>query len=43
MYKNKALWHKLQVTAMSQDYSWKISAEHYISLYNKALSSQQDK
>lgn len=34
-------WRKLQVNAMSQNYSWQTSAENYISLYNDAIALQK--
>ena len=33
MYKNKSDWKALQQTAMSKDFSWKVSAEKYLELY----------
>jgi len=37
-FHNKPVWRKIQFNGMSNDYSWKHSAEEYIKLYNKALS-----
>jgi len=33
----KDVWNKIRLNGMSQDYSWKISAEKYIKLYEKAI------
>ena len=37
IYQNHDIWHQLQLTAMSGDFSWQKSAESYISLYHEAL------
>jgi len=34
-YKEPAIWRKIQLTAMSGDFSWKNSAEQYIMLYQQ--------
>lgn len=39
LYQKPEAWKKLQISAMSQDYSWQASAENYISLYEKAIKS----
>jgi starch synthase len=36
-YKNKPTWKKIQLNGMCKDYSWKKSAEKYVTLYDKAL------
>ena len=36
-YKQPKIWRQLQINAMSSDFSWKTSAEHYIALYQQAL------
>lgn len=36
-YNNKAEWLKKMQTCMSRDFSWKVSAEGYISLYNELV------
>jgi len=33
LHTNKSLWHKLQRNAMSKDFSWENSANHYLALY----------
>jgi len=37
LYQQTGIWQKLQITAMSGDFSWQSSAEHYISLYQRAI------
>lgn len=37
LFKNKSHWLKIQKNAMSMDFSWRQSAEKYLSLYKKAL------
>ena len=34
LYQDNNTWRQLQINAMSNDYSWQVSAEHYISLYD---------
>ncbi|MDH5423973.1 MAG: glycogen synthase GlgA [Gammaproteobacteria bacterium] len=41
LYKNTAVWRQLQINAMSCDFSWQASAEHYIELYELALKNRQ--
>ena len=43
IYQDTSTWKKMQLTAMSQDYSWQASAENYISLYGKAINSIKKK
>jgi len=38
-YHNKPVWRKIQRNGMEKDYSWKHSAEEYIMLYEKLLTS----
>ena len=38
IYKQKAIWGKLQKKGMGHDYSWNNSAKKYVSLYMKALA-----
>ena len=40
LYKNKALWKQMQLTAMRQDFSWARSARSYSRLYRMALQSR---
>ena len=40
-YKNKDIWRQLQINAMSGDFSWQSSAEHYIKLYKQALKKSK--
>jgi starch synthase len=35
-YRHQAIWRKLQVTCMQQDYSWAASARKYVELYTRA-------
>ena len=35
LYKDKKTWEKIQIAAMSSDYSWHSSATKYVELYNK--------
>jgi len=37
LYKQKQLWRKIQINAMSQDFSWRTSAEQYVKLYRQVL------
>ena len=39
LYKKPKEWRQLQLNAMSGNFSWKSSAEHYIKLYKQALKS----
>lgn len=38
VYKDKKEWDKLVKSAMSYDYSWKKSAQHYLDVYNELLN-----
>ncbi|MFZ5998756.1 MAG: glycogen synthase [Nitrospirota bacterium] len=40
VYENKTAWQKLVKNAMRKDFSWKKSAEEYITLYREALASK---
>jgi starch synthase len=40
LYRNPEKWRKLQITAMSGDFSWERSAERYIALYQLALKQR---
>jgi len=37
LYQKPGIWRQLQSNAMSGDFSWKTSAEHYITLYKQTL------
>jgi starch synthase len=37
-YQNRALWRKLMQNAMSQDFSWEVSAQAYEALYRQTLA-----
>ena len=37
LYKKPEIWQKIQLSAMSKNFSWKNSAEHYIKLYQQLL------
>lgn len=37
LYQNPDTWRQLQTNAMSGDFSWQVSAERYIALYQQAL------
>ncbi|MBI4355384.1 MAG: glycogen synthase GlgA [Candidatus Omnitrophica bacterium] len=37
-YRNRAVWRKLMETGMAQDFSWKRSAQAYVTLYERALA-----
>jgi starch synthase len=43
LYENKPKWIELQRRAMAWDFSWKRSAEHYLDVYRKVLSSKQQR
>jgi starch synthase len=36
-YRDRDLWMQLIQTAMSQDWSWRRSAQEYVDLYEKAV------
>jgi len=36
-YRHKDIWKKIQINAMSKDFSWENSAKEYVALYDKAL------
>jgi starch synthase len=38
-YKNRTVWKRLMNNGMKQDFAWESSAEHYISLYEKAIGT----
>jgi len=38
LYKKGPIWKQLQINAMSNNFSWQTSAEHYIDLYQQALN-----
>jgi starch synthase len=40
VYRNPRMWHLIQRNAMSEDFSWRKSAERYIELYRKALGKR---
>lgn len=42
LYHDPIVWKQLQLNAMSQDFSWKMSAEKYIALYNEAIKEVKD-
>ena len=39
LYQKPEIWRQLQNNAMSGDFSWQTSAEHYIDLYNQTLNN----
>jgi len=39
-YNKTELWNQLQINAMSGDFSWQNSAQHYIQLYEQALQEK---
>jgi starch synthase len=39
-YKNKTVWKRIVNNGLKQDFSWVGSAEHYVTLYNKAISGK---
>ena len=41
-YRNKKTWKKIQVNAMSTDFSWDNIADKYLSLYNKAKHFKEE-
>jgi starch synthase len=41
VFKNKPLWHKIQMNGMRRDFSWRASARKYVSLYEKAVARKQ--
>ncbi|MDT8452519.1 MAG: glycogen synthase GlgA [Gammaproteobacteria bacterium] len=41
LYQQPAVWRQLQVNAMSGDFSWKVSAERYIALYQQAMDERK--
>lgn len=43
LYQQPETWRQLQVNAMSGDFSWQVSAERYIALYQQALDEREQK
>jgi starch synthase len=43
LYHDPIIWRQLQQSAMSQDFSWKKSAEKYITIYNDAIKEVKDR
>ncbi|HDO26414.1 MAG TPA: glycogen synthase GlgA, partial [Nitrospirae bacterium] len=43
IFHDTALWRKIRKNAMSQNFSWRKSAEAYISLYQKTLKKKEQK
>jgi starch synthase len=41
-YSNKSVWNELQLNAMRKDFSWRKSAEKYLSLYEKAMAKRRN-
>ena len=39
LYQKPKVWRQLQINAMTGDFSWQTSAEHYISVYQQAIKS----
>lgn len=39
LYQQTETWRRLQTNAMSKDFSWQTSAEHYIELYKQTLKA----
>ena len=37
-FENQKLWAKIMQNAMAQDFSWKVSAQAYLDLYQKLLA-----
>lgn len=37
VYRRKAVWRKLMLAGMRQDYSWDVSAREYVKVYRKAI------
>ena len=42
-YKNKDEYKKMQINAMSKDFSWNLSAQNYIKVYTDVLNQLQNK
>lgn len=42
-FKNRKTWKKIQMNGMNKDYSWKVSAEKYVSLYEIALKNKNNR
>ena len=41
VFKNKPLWHRIQMNGMKRDFSWRASAKKYVALYEKAMARKQ--
>lgn len=41
-YKHKAVWQKVVLAAMEQDFSWDKTAIHYLDLYDRAIKFRQE-
>jgi starch synthase len=40
-YKDKDTWKKIQINGMNRDYSWTVSANKYVALYEKAIKKRR--
>lgn len=41
VFKNKPVWHRIQMNGMKRDFSWRASAKKYLELYEKALARRR--
>lgn len=41
LFQNKEQWKKLQLNAMTTDFSWNVSAKDYLAIYKKIAGNQQ--
>ncbi|HCV41964.1 MAG TPA: hypothetical protein DGH68_00655 [Bacteroidetes bacterium] len=42
VFKNKPLWHRIQMNGMKRDFSWRASAKKYLELYEKAVARKRN-
>jgi starch synthase len=41
VFKNKPLWHRIQMHGMKRDFSWRASAKKYVALYEQAMTRKR--
>lgn len=40
LYSNKKIWKQIQVSAMTRDFSWQVSAKKYLDLYQRVIDKR---
>jgi starch synthase len=41
VFKNKPVWHRIQMNGIKSDFSWRASAAKYVALYETAVARKQ--